>query len=154
MITDRLRVLLQSGRLSEENKSQLRDLIKQIDSEQAILQAKVNNLYKVFSNRQSPLDLSRLSPKDPEHVAIALHKVPELCLAGKMDINICRWWSVLALCEKYTQMLVSHVDVARLRLSMASILSDKTARGYPKRSDAIRRAIELRSRFKKVGIDL
>lgn len=154
MITDRLRVLLKSNRLSEENKSQLRDSIKQIDSEQATLEAKVNNLYKIFNNRQSPLDLSQLNSKDPEHVAVALHKVPELCPAGKMDINICRWWSVLALCEKYPQMLVPHVDVARLRLSMASILSDKTARGRPKRSGDIRRAVELRSRFKKVGIDL
>ena len=154
MITDRLHVLLKSNRLSEENKSQLRDSIKQLESEQATLEAKVNNLYKIFNNRQGPLELSRLNPKNPEHVAVALHKVPELCQSDKMDINVCRWWSVLALCEKYPQIVVPYVDIARLRLSMASILSDKTSRGYPKSSGDIRRAVELRSRFKKVGIDL
>lgn len=157
--TSTLRGLLSLNRLSQEDQRELSDAINEIDIAQAALTEKIYALHQRFIVRQNPLDLaqlglSQLDLKNPEHVALALHKAPELGVTGEADINRCHWWSILALCEQHPHILAPRVDVNALRLAMAPILSERNKRGYLKQASALATAFKIKSRFKKIGITL
>lgn len=110
---------LLSKNLPSASHRQLSGLIAEIEGQQKMLNDRIQSIHKCFSKEME----MTVMPTDPEAIGMALHKNPELCVIGRLDINDCYWWTMLALCEKYPQLhpflnkplLKGEVDVARIR---------------------------------------